>query len=187
MSRWMAVHERIGVTTPAAGLYPDPNGLTPPAVVPDGTFPAFTPVTASNGILRQTIVGQTYAAGNTYTLDFWLGNLLGGIYPNRIDIQLLAGAFNSSQTNGLCDTAGRFATLVSGDRDLPGPQQITQVPEPQRRVCSGLAVAAWALASAPSATLAHSLAPRAVDAGRRAAPLRPGAGSKTSRQVMLLQ
>ena len=141
MSRWMAVHERIGVTTPAAGLYPDPNGLTPPAVVPDGTFAAFTPVTASNGILRQTIVGQTYAAGNTYTLDFWLGNPLGGIYPNRIDIQLLAGAFNSSQTNGLCDTAGRFATLVSGDRDLPGPQQITQVPEPQRRVCSGLAVA----------------------------------------------
>ena len=166
MSRWMDVHERIGVITPAAGLYPDPNGLTPPAVVPDGTFAAFTPVTASNGILRQTIVGQTYAAGNTYTLDFWLGNPLGGIYPNRIDIQLLAGAFNSSQTNGLCDTAGRFATLAREEHlDLHGPQQTTQVPEPLRSVCSGLPSRGWARASAPGATLAHSLAPRAVDAG----------------------
>jgi len=105
----------IGVSSPTAAQYPTPNGLTPPAVTPGGQFAAFTPLAPnSNGQIFQSIAGQSYTAGNTYVLDFWLGNPLGGQYPSRIDVQLLAGLATSSQTNGLCDTAGRNSTLVSG-------------------------------------------------------------------------
>jgi len=105
----------MGVTTPTATQYPAPNGLTFPAVTPDGTHAAFTPLAPnSNGQIYQSISGQSYAAGNIYTLDFWLGDPFGGLYPSRIDVQLLAGTPSSPQTNTLCDTSGRNSTLVSG-------------------------------------------------------------------------
>ena len=105
----------FGVTTPTAAQYPDPNGLPSPSVTPSGNSVAFTPLApSSNGTLRQSIAGQSYTAGNTYELSFWLGNPLGGLFPSRIDAQLLAGAASSSQTNTLCDTGGRNSTLVSG-------------------------------------------------------------------------
>ncbi len=113
---WTCGDNGIGVESPTAVSFPTPNGLTSPAVAPDGTHAAYIPLTGSVGTLRQTIA-STYVHGNSYELVFWLGNpfnAAGEAFPERIDVQLFAGAFNSAQTNTLCDTAGRNATLVSG-------------------------------------------------------------------------
>lgn len=109
----------LSVTQPTSAQYPLPsNGLSGGLYVPSGSNAAFSPVTGSvTGLLSQSVAGQQYLAGNTYTLDFWFGNPLGGAFPNRIDIQFTTtnttGALGPV-TNNLCDTGGRFATLSSG-------------------------------------------------------------------------
>lgn len=74
------------VTQPTAAQYPAPNGLTAPAVVPDGDSVAFSPVSGSRATLTQWI-DLSFALDTFYTLDFWLGNPLGGVFPEvRVSI-----------------------------------------------------------------------------------------------------
>jgi len=97
--------------SPTAAQYPDPNGLTFPKVVPDGTHAAKTPVVGSESHLTQQIAGQSWLAGNDYTLSFWLGNPLDGGFPERIDVSFTVGG---NSPTSLCDSdTGRFATLTS--------------------------------------------------------------------------
>lgn len=112
---WTCTNLNVGVGTPTAAQYPTPNGLPSPRVAPDGLNAAFSPVTGSlTGNLRQTISGLQYLAGNSYILDFWLGNPLGGLFPSRIDVQLTTTNASGIVTNNLCDTSGRNSTLVTG-------------------------------------------------------------------------
>ena len=61
--------------------------------------------------LLQTIDGLSFTAGNTYVLDFMIGNPDGGAFLNRVDIQLFAGTVTGSSM--MCDAAGN-ATLTTG-------------------------------------------------------------------------
>lgn len=111
----------VSAVAPTAGQYPPPNGLAS-GHVPDGSSAAFSPITGSlTGTLSQSL-DKAYEANTTYVLNFWLGNPQalsagpngpGSVFPNRIDIQLLAGAFGSTPANLLCDTSGD-AKLESG-------------------------------------------------------------------------
>jgi hypothetical protein len=106
----------IGVVAPLDTQYPynPQNGLTSPAYVPDGSKVAFTPVTGSTtGNIRQSISGVQYLAGNSYELVFWLGNPLGGQFTNRVDVFFTAGAYDSSQSNSLCDSPSRNVTVTT--------------------------------------------------------------------------
>lgn len=111
----------IGVAAPTAGQYPDPNGLPSGQVVPSGNSAAFSPTTGSGGITLTQNVPLSFVAGNTYTLDFWIGNPYddpaipgpGGLLFPAITVSIFDGLVPASAD---CDSgfgSGRKATLSS--------------------------------------------------------------------------
>lgn len=94
--------------------YPDPNGLNPGQLVPNGDFVAFTPGgNDSSTTLTQIVTGSQWGA-NTYTLEFWLGDPKvkdGGAFPTSFKISLLTG---STSPSSMCNSGfGKSATLTS--------------------------------------------------------------------------